>query len=102
MSELVTLDLSYNRLGHLPRKIFGGGQGLEWKLKNLYLDNNQLEKIEDHAFEDLTFLEKIVLDENHGLNLTDNTFGKLASLKELSLDGCNLRSLPPKIFEHLL
>uniref|UniRef100_A0A914X5G5 Uncharacterized protein n=1 Tax=Plectus sambesii TaxID=2011161 RepID=A0A914X5G5_9BILA len=74
MNELVTLDLTGNRLSIITRKLFSGGEGLEWKLKNLYLDDNELTTIEDYAFKDLSMIEKIVLDNNIGLNLTNNTF----------------------------
>uniref|UniRef100_A0A914VXD1 Uncharacterized protein n=1 Tax=Plectus sambesii TaxID=2011161 RepID=A0A914VXD1_9BILA len=74
MISLVTLDLTGNRLTSISHKLWAGGEGLEWKLKNLYLDDNGLTTIEDYAFKDLSMIEKIVLDNNIGLNLTNNTF----------------------------
>ncbi|KAI6230890.1 hypothetical protein M3Y99_01017600 [Aphelenchoides fujianensis] len=93
--QLVVLKLSNNRLGV-------NGFSSSWlrgtssrTLKELHMADNALERVPSNAFAQLTALEKLVLDENPRF-VNSSFFGALelpSSLKELSLEGCGLRTL---------
>ncbi|XP_063164992.1 lumican [Candoia aspera] len=61
-------------------------------IKYLYLRNNQLEGIEDNAFENVTDLEWLILDNNQlkNSNIKGKVFAKLKNLKKLHINRNNL------------
>uniref|UniRef100_A0A7N5JNP5 Lumican n=1 Tax=Ailuropoda melanoleuca TaxID=9646 RepID=A0A7N5JNP5_AILME len=61
-------------------------------IKYLYLRNNQLEGIADNAFENVTDLEWLILDNNQlkNSNIKGKVFAKLKNLKKLHLNRNNL------------
>ncbi|KAG8137957.1 hypothetical protein E2320_003896 [Naja naja] len=61
-------------------------------IKYLYLRNNLLEGIEDNAFENVTDLEWLILDNNQlkNSNIKGKVFAKLKNLKKLHINHNNL------------
>ncbi|XP_007432540.1 lumican [Python bivittatus] len=61
-------------------------------IKYLYLRNNLLEGIEDNAFENVTDLEWLILDNNQlkNSNIKGKVFSKLKNLKKLHINHNNL------------
>lgn len=55
------------------------------------------------VFDPLHNLDELILDGNQEIVLSDHTFGKdgLKRLTVLSLDYCNLATLPDKLFDNL-
>lgn len=96
--SLTVLNLSSNHLTTIGKKVLTKSLGLH----ELYLDNNKLEGLKRDAFEYLTDLKKLILDGNPTLNFNKTVFPKqMISLEILSLDHCNITSLPDGIFKNL-
>lgn len=82
------------------RESFCGGPN--WNLRELYLNNNPLKSVKN-IFEEMPHLEKLVLDEVVGLDLQETFSGfSLTHLKYLSLQNCNITSLPDDIFQDMM
>jgi hypothetical protein len=88
--NVLSLDLSKNRLAALPREI-SLLQSVTW----LSLSSNNLRSI-PASIGELTALKKLVLSGNM-VSLLPPTFGRLNSLKELDLSSNRLLSLPLEI-----
>ncbi|XP_029457496.1 lumican [Rhinatrema bivittatum] len=61
-------------------------------IKYLYLQNNQIESIEDNTFDNVTDLQWLIMDYNHLSNakIQKNAFSKLKQLKKLHINFNNL------------
>lgn len=90
LSDLLTLDLSENRIVMLPAAI-----GLLSSLTKLDLHSNLIAQLPD-AIGDLSSLLYLDLRANQ-LTTLPATFGKLAGLEELDLSSNRLSSLPDEI-----
>ncbi|VDN27596.1 unnamed protein product [Gongylonema pulchrum] len=99
MEKLQILKLCHNNLTNLSKNSFRGGPS--WNLKELYLNGNPLKEL--NIFDELPNLEKLVLDEVTGLDFQETFSGhSLKHLKYLSLQNCNLTSLPDDIFQGMI
>lgn len=87
--SLKLLFLSKNHLSSVP-------VGLPFVLQELRLDENRIAVISDQAFQNLTGLERLILDGNLLSNkgIADGTFSNLPKLKEFSMVRNSLTSPP--------
>ncbi|XP_044127645.1 leucine-rich repeat transmembrane protein FLRT2 [Bufo gargarizans] len=87
--SLKLLFLSKNHLSSVP-------VGLPLGLQELRLDENRIARISDQAFQNLTSLERLILDGNLLTNkgISDGTFSHLPKLKEFSVVRNSLTSPP--------
>ncbi|KAM3919962.1 leucine-rich repeat transmembrane protein FLRT2 [Leptodactylus fuscus] len=87
--SLKLLFLSKNHLSSVP-------VGLPFGLQELRLDENRIATISDQAFQDLTSLERLILDGNLLTNkgIAEGTFSHLPKLKEFSMVRNSLTSPP--------
>lgn len=90
--SLKLLFLSKNHLSSVP-------VGLPFGLQELRLDENRIATISDQAFQNLTGLERLILDGNLLTNkgIADGTFSHLPKLKEFSMIRNSLTSPPPDL-----
>ncbi|KAG9481757.1 leucine-rich repeat transmembrane protein FLRT2 [Eleutherodactylus coqui] len=87
--SLKLLFLSKNHLSSVP-------VGLPFGLQELRLDENRIARISDQAFQNLTGLERLILDGNLLTNkgIADGTFSHLPKLREFSMVRNSLTSPP--------
>ncbi|XP_073494183.1 leucine-rich repeat transmembrane protein FLRT2 [Phyllobates terribilis] len=87
--SLKLLFLSKNHLSSVP-------VGLPFGLQELRLDENRIARISEQAFQNLTGLERLILDGNLLTNkgIADGTFSHLPKLKEFSMVRNSLTSPP--------
>lgn len=95
--NLHVLDLSNNSLDSLPRKIFSRLELLE----ELYLQDNMLSFIAEHAFDNLTALTVLNLAHNKLVHLPPELFTDAHELKEIHLQNNSLNTLAPGLFNDL-
>lgn len=110
MTNLLTLDLSYNNLTHVPK-------GLPQSLSKLKLDSNKIENINEDDFfglQNLTILHlqgncprcqnapfSCVPCKNGSIDIHPDAFQNLTQLETLHLGGNSLSSLKPSWFKRL-
>lgn len=70
-------------------------------LTHLSLSENEIKKIHEKAFDDLTNLEELSLDRNYLSSLPENIFGRLENLQKLDLDSNKFKEFPKGIFDPL-
>ncbi|XP_066533384.1 leucine-rich repeat transmembrane protein FLRT2 [Hoplias malabaricus] len=91
--EAVSLKLLFLTKNHLSSVPIG----LPVDLKELRLDENRIAEIEEEAFQNVTRLQRLLLDgnllEDHGI--APGTFQSLVNLRELSLSRNSLTEPPP-------
>ena len=95
LTELISLDLSYNNLTLLPVGIFDKLT----KLTNLNLYGNNLTSLPDGIFDELTELTSLDLSYNNLTSLPAGIFNELKALYYINLSGNGLLSLPDSIFK---
>lgn len=90
--SLKLLFLSKNHLSSVP-------VGLPVDLQELRVDENRIAVISDMAFQNLTSLERLIVDGNLLTNkgIADGTFGHLTRLKEFSMVRNSLSHPPPDL-----
>lgn len=90
--SLKLLFLSKNHLSSVP-------VGLPVDLQELRVDENRIAVISDMAFQNLTNLERLILDGNLLTNkgIADGTFSHLSKLKEFSIVRNSLTYPPPEL-----
>ncbi|XP_044750266.1 protein artichoke-like [Coccinella septempunctata] len=118
MKKLMVLDLSHNRIKHLPVEAFSKLEDLVdlrvsdnfirelrlstfSRLRNLkivYLDRNDIDKIETNTFQSLPSLEMIKLDNNKLSSVPSYTFNNLTMLQVAELQSNNLENLASDAF----
>lgn len=93
------LDLSNNQLANVSRKAFSH----LLKIEAIFLDANNLTKLDPEAFMDLKALRKLSLSTNMiDLNGSGDTgFLIQLSVVELNLDLCDIRRIPEKAFNNM-
>nr|AIO11818.1 variable lymphocyte receptor type A [Petromyzon marinus] len=96
-ADTKSLDLKYNAFTQLP---FNAFQGLT-KLTFLNLDDNQLQALSAGVFNPLTELKTLGLQNNQIGALPTGVFDRLINLDKLYLNLNQLRSLPPGVFDRL-
>ena len=95
-TELGSLDLSDNKLGHIERRIFNGLD----RLTELDLSRNLLTAVPDYAFAELSGLETLSLNDNRiGGEVTQLSFWGAQQLKVLNLSRNALTGLADGAFE---
>nr|AGJ51136.1 variable lymphocyte receptor C [Petromyzon marinus] len=91
------LDLKFNQLANIHAKAF---QGLT-QLTILVLQNNALQSLPAGVFDQLTELGTLWLSNNQLKSLPSGVFDRLTKLKELWLNSNQLQSIPEGIFKTL-
>lgn len=95
--NLRVLDLSNNSIEMLPQKVFFRLIQLE----ELYLQDNLLVMIADHAFDNLSSLSMLNLAHNKLVYLPPELFTNARDLKEIHLQNNSLNTLAPGLFHDL-
>ncbi|XP_072479667.1 leucine-rich repeat-containing protein 57 [Notamacropus eugenii] len=90
-SNLRTIDLSNNKIEHLPPALIGKFS----LLRSLTLNHNRLAVLPEELCK-LTKLETLHLNNNR-LTQLPAAFGQLSALKSLSLSGNQLRTVPSQL-----
>ncbi|XP_022620934.1 toll-like receptor 5 [Seriola dumerili] len=90
LKEVVSIDVSQNRVNQIHRNAF---EGLQGHLKMLNLSHNLLGEIYSYTFASLTNLQVLDLSYNHIGVLGFGSFSGLPNLKALYLTGNALREL---------
>uniref|UniRef100_A0A915PP18 Ig-like domain-containing protein n=1 Tax=Setaria digitata TaxID=48799 RepID=A0A915PP18_9BILA len=93
-SEIVSLDISYNKLENLPDFHHFV------HLKRLNLEYNRIYSIPHEAFTSLRSLEEVNLSHNWISQISENAFKNLRTLRKISLDGNYLETLPSSVDMH--
>nr|AIO11822.1 variable lymphocyte receptor type A [Petromyzon marinus] len=96
-ADTKSLDLKYNAFTQLP---FNAFQGLT-KLTFLNLDDNQLQALSADVFNLLTELKTLGLNRNALTTLPPGVFDRLSKLTWLNLGGNQLQSVPHGAFDRL-
>ncbi|KAH3776655.1 toll-like receptor 2 isoform X1 [Dreissena polymorpha] len=95
ISNVETVDLSFNLLHYLPMK---GEFSQLINLKHLFLQNNNIETLADNQFQGL-YLESLDLSHNAISTISNNTFKHMKHLSHLDLSFNRLNSLPSLTFQ---
>lgn len=95
LSSLEVLNLKLNGIKEIPVKQFSGLT----KLREVYLDENQISSIDKKTFAENVELKIVSLSSNDIAELHYKTFASLTSLVELDLSLNRLTSLRMKLFE---
>jgi hypothetical protein len=95
--DIWKLYLENNQIAKLDANVFIGLRNLSW----LLLNNNQLSQLGQHVFDGLSNLTWLVLNNNKLSSLHPKVFGGLRNLTVLKLDYNQLTTLDPKIFHGL-
>jgi len=90
------LDMNENAVMRLDRVCRNYDQ-----LRELKLDNNDLTRIEDEAFEDCNNMVILTMRHNKLTEINKNTFYGLNKVQILVLDNNDLTTLPENVFTHL-
>lgn len=83
--KLTWLDLSYNNLDTVPDDIPDG-------ISYLDLSGNSIERVQKESFEDLQYLEILLMENNKIKNISKDAFDELHSLRRLFLSNNSLTS----------
>jgi Leucine-rich repeat (LRR) protein len=76
------IDLSEKNIDHIDINTFKGYN----KLEILYLDNNELSKLEDGLFIHISNLKELWLESNNIISIDKNTFNGLNKLEKVCLN----------------
>ena len=95
LSQLSTLKLNDNRFTAIPRN-------LPPSIRFLYLDDNQITKIESDVFSNLVQLRELRMTYNAILTLESGAFNGLINLVKLKLNSNNINTLPGGVFSPLV
>ncbi|KAM9305810.1 vasorin [Gastrophryne carolinensis] len=96
--DLQLLDLSHNKLSHLPGGVFKSLANLS----NLDLSSNQITEISAETFQGLGRLERLYLSDNHIRSIHPDAFRGLENLIELKLSKNQLVVPPAFLLSRLL
>ncbi|KAK7111540.1 hypothetical protein V1264_011151 [Littorina saxatilis] len=97
ISDVTALDVSYNQLSEWR----SGSLSDLSSLRHLNLGHNDLQELDQHAFQGLEELETLDLSYNNLTALTSRTFANLPHLQRLLLDHNQMSSLEEDVFENL-
>ncbi|XP_014276232.1 adhesion G protein-coupled receptor A3 [Halyomorpha halys] len=97
LSDLVTLDLSSNNITVLPYTMFSMQD-----LQKLHLNKNQIARIDDGAFLNLSSLKRLDLSNNQIRNIGRETFEGLINLEKLKLAQNYIRHIKEGTFDFLV
>ncbi|XP_060651867.1 LOW QUALITY PROTEIN: peroxidasin [Drosophila nasuta] len=90
------LDLRFNHIEKLPANAFNGLS----QLTTLFLNDNEMAFVEEDAFKDLRALRFLYLNKNRLSRLPATIFQQLSSLEALYLDGNDIWQLPVGLFDN--
>ena len=100
LKRLKWLNLSNNPFLELGSNKFLGLKNLEYLFLNRISERTELSRIEKDAFNGLTNLKKLYLDENNLDGIDPEAFSHTPKLKDLSLKYNRLESFDPKVFSY--
>ena len=96
LPQLEEIDLSNNELSIFPKL----GSTVR-NVRNLYLSNNRLQNMtidsifgQEDTMKNTTSLVRLNLNENVGLNISDDVWASMPNLERLYLDNSGIRNLP--------
>lgn len=92
ISNLQVMDLSQNKLRHVPRRIFENADGLV----DVKLANNRLEFLAGNTFNKLRDLQKLDLSNNIIRTFPTGLLSSLGKLEEIDLRNNSLKTIEPK------
>uniref|UniRef100_A0A1I8MPZ4 LRRCT domain-containing protein n=1 Tax=Musca domestica TaxID=7370 RepID=A0A1I8MPZ4_MUSDO len=95
LPQLRVLSLSYNRLRSLDDTVFIGS----YRLELLHLQENQLMQLDERCFLPLSELRNLNLQANKLSSISDNLFSNNSKLEQLDLSRNTIRSIAPGAFE---
>ena len=102
LTSLRSVDLYENAITKLDRDSFGGrtnsSSGGFANVEQLNLGHNVIDHIGDSAFERLTRLRVLYLDENMIRNVSSSAFIGLSVVEEMDLSGNSMSELPSGVF----
>lgn len=90
------LNLAFNEIEVLPRKLFKSGS-----LAEIRLNNNRITTIHSHTFEHLNHLESILLSSNKITTIRALAFKNLPNLAHLILSNNLIQTISEHAFSHL-
>nr|AIO11790.1 variable lymphocyte receptor type A [Petromyzon marinus] len=96
-ADTKSLDLKYNAFTQLSSNAFQGLTKLTW----LALDNNQIESLPAGLFDQLAELKQLYLQGNQLKSLPPGAFSHLTKLTRLDLNINQLQSIPKGVFDRL-
>ena len=91
LEQLTNLILKNNYIVNIP-------SNLPKHLMYLYMNENQVEVLNNNAFLNLTSLRRLHLGNNKILTLFKDAFAGLNNLEDLKLDGNRINTLPKRLF----
>ncbi|XP_030372346.1 peroxidasin, partial [Scaptodrosophila lebanonensis] len=91
------LDLRFNRFDELPANAFNGLS----QLTTLFLNENELSHLQEEAFEGLQSLQFLYLNNNRLSRLPASIFQRLPRLEAIYLENNDIWQLPAHIFDNL-
>ncbi|XP_061390169.1 protein artichoke [Musca vetustissima] len=95
LPQLRVLSLAYNRLRSLDDTVFIGS----YRLELLHLQENQLMQLDERCLLPLAELRNLNLQANKLSSITDNLFSNNSKLEQLDLSRNTIRSIAPAAFE---
>lgn len=91
MSRLSTLDISFNLIEDIAT-------AFPPQLKTLYLEFNNIKKLTDTTFLNLTSLQTLSLSHNPISEISNLAFLPIQNLRELSLESISLSNIPEALY----
>ena len=93
-----TLSIENNRLKSINNKAFAN----LINLKDLLIDYNQIDTIEDESFKDLINLETLSIENNQLKSINNKQFAKLTKLEVLFIDDNQIDTIEDESFKDLI
>lgn len=99
--NLRIIDLSFNSFNKIPKHFLSSSSHHNPSLTHLYLNNNEIEIIEDNAFELFTNLKVLKLSKNNIAIVSKLWFGQNINLRELDLNFNQINKIDILAFKYM-